>query len=510
MRSSFAGIRAIGINKHYASVTANADVCLELRPGEIHAVLGENGAGKSTLMKIIYGMEQPDSGRIEIGGHPIQLRSPRDAINAGVGMVHQHFMLVENLSVLENIIIGTHIGGQVLLARKDARSQIIALAQRYGIEIDLEAKISDLSVGEQQRVEILKVLVRGAHFLILDEPTAVLTPHEVITLGKTLRQLTLEGHGVLIVTHKLSEVRAMSDRVTVMRRGHVVGTWLTKETTEKALVESMVGRSIELSKRSDVKEFGRPLLIVRNLHAAGNDGRVGVRGINLEIRAGEILGIAGVDGNGQQELAEAITGLRRVVSGDVILGDRPITNVHTADILHAGVAHIPEDRHREGLVLDFSVAENAILVDHDKFPLQKHGLLLGSEINRFVDRLIRDFMIHCTGGHAPTRGLSGGNQQKLVLGRELSRNPKLLVAVQPTRGLDVGAIEYVHRQLLQRADSGTAILLISIELDEILALSDRIAVIRDGRLVSTLPRSTASAEILGPLMLAKSDLSRVA
>jgi simple sugar transport system ATP-binding protein len=511
LTGSFAVIKAIGITKHYANVVANADVSLDLKAGEIHAVLGENGAGKSTLMKIIYGMEAPDSGHVEIDGKPLDLRSPRNAINAGIGMVHQHFMLVDNLTVFENLIIGTEIGGRYLLARKGGRAEIAELERRYGIDVDLSATISHLSVGEQQRVEILKALVRGAQILILDEPTAVLTPQEVALLGTTLRRLASEGHGILIVTHKLPEVMAMSDRVTVMRRGQVVGTWRTEETTEHELVEHMVGRSLEGALARADKALGTRLLYLHDVNAPGDGGRIGLKGINLEVAAGEILGIAGVDGNGQRELAEVITGLRHVETGDIVLGGTSITNRTTEEILCAGVAHIPEDRSREGLVLDFSIAENAILVNHDRAPIQRCGFIKAREVGRFVDGLIRDFAIKCTGNQSLTRELSGGNQQKLVLGRELSRNPKLLIAMQPTRGLDVGAIEYVHKRLLEQATAGTAILLISSELDEILTLSDRVAVLRDGKIVGTLPRASATVENIGPLMLAKSGaVSRAA
>jgi len=332
----------------------------------------------------------------------------------------------------------------------------------------------------------------------------VLTPQEVAALAATLRRLAREGHGVLIVTHKLPEVMAMSDRVTVMRRGKVIGTWRTEDTTEHELVEHMVGRSLEGTAPRTAGVFGKPRLYLRDVRAPGDGGRVGLNGVDLEVAAGEILGIAGVDGNGQRELAEVITGLRHAEAGDILLDGKAITNKSTEEILNAGVAHIPEDRNREGLVLDFSIAENAILVNHDRAPIQQSGFINAREVGRFVDRLIRDFAIICTGAQSPTRGLSGGNQQKLVLGRELSRDPKLLIAMQPTRGLDVGAIEYVHKRLLEQATAGTAILLVSSELDEILALSDRIAVLRDGRIVGMLPRSLASAEKIGPLMLAKS------
>jgi general nucleoside transport system ATP-binding protein len=511
LTGSFAVMNAEGITKQYATVIANAGVSLDLKAGEIHAVLGENGAGKSTLMKIIYGMEAADRGHVAIDGKTLDLRSPRDAIDAGIGMVHQHFMLVDNLTVFENLIIGTSIGGRVLLARKSGRAHITKLARRYGIEVNLNTRISHLSVGEQQRVEILKALVRGAQILILDEPTAVLTPQEVSALAVTLRKLASEGHGILIVTHKLSEVMAMSNRVTVMRRGKVVGTWCIEDISERDLIEHMVGRSVEHAVAREGKSLGRPMLSIKGVRAPGDGGRIGLDGVDLEVAAGEILGIAGVDGNGQRELAEVIAGLRRVQIGEIRLDGAAIANHTTEEILYAGVAHIPEDRNREGLVPDFSVAENAILVNHDRPPIQRGGFLNAREVGKFVDSLIRDFVIRCSNNQALTRGLSGGNQQKLVLGRELSRNPKLLIAMQPTRGLDVGAIEYVRRRLLDQASLGTAILLISSELDEILALSDRVAVLRDGKIAGMLPRYQASAEKIGPLMLAKSsEGSRIA
>jgi general nucleoside transport system ATP-binding protein len=510
LRQDFSVIKAVGVSKHYGDVIANADVSLDLKAGEIHALLGENGAGKSTLMKIIYGMEAPDAGHVEIDGTALRLRSPRDAIDSGIGMVHQHFMLVDTLTVVENVIIGASIGGRIFLRNRAARAEVTKLSQHYGIDVEPNMRVSNLSVGEQQRVEIVKTLIRGAKILILDEPTAVLTPQEVAGLGATLKKLAAEGHGILIVTHKLSEVMSMSDRVTVMRRGKIVGTWQTRDISEGELVEHMVGRRIEHPVSPTNKSLGSPMLFMKNIRVTGDGGRIGLDGIDLEIAAGEILGVAGVDGNGQRELAEAITGMRAVDSGEIVLAGEAITNRATEDILAAGVAHVPDDRGREGLVLDFTVAENAILVNHDRPPIQRHGFINAGEVSRFVDRLIREFTIKCSGQQGRMRGLSGGNQQKLILGRELSRHPKLLIAMQPTRGLDVGAIEYVHQRLLDQASLGTAILLVSSELDEIFALSDRIAVLRDGKFADILTRSQASAEMIGRLMLAKSSVAQKA
>ncbi len=497
-------LKTVGISKLYGGVVANVDVSLDLKAGEIHAVLGENGAGKSTIMKIIYAMELPDAGHIELDGHVLALRSPRDAIDAGIGMVHQHFMLVPTLTVLENLILGTRFAGRFIVGRRKARAEVSALSRRYRIDVELDRLVGQLSIGEQQRVEVLKALLRGARALILDEPTAVLTPQEIAALGTTLRELASEGHGIFIVTHKLEEVMDISDRISVMRQGRHVGTWRTADTTIDALVTQMVGRTLKEALPRGVSHPGRPILALRNVKATGDDNRRGLQGVNLEIAAGEIVGLAGVEGNGQRELAEVITGLRHVDSGDVILDGAVITNRHTDQIFRAGIAHIPEDRHRDGAVLDFSVADNAILVNHASKHLQRTGIIDRRQVKQFADQLISEFMIRCSGSDAPMRSLSGGNQQKLVLGRELARDPKLLIAMQPTRGLDVSAIEYVHSRLIEGRSLGMAILLVSNELDEILALSDRIAVLRNGRIVSVLERGQASADTVGALMLGAS------
>lgn len=493
------------ISKRYGNVRANVDVSLDLYSGEIHAVLGENGAGKSTIMKIIYGLELPDAGHIEIDGVMLDLRSPREAISAGIGMVHQHFMLVSTLTVLENLVLGTKLAGRFALNKKKVISRLTELAKKYRVEVDLDARISRLSVGEQQRVEILKALVRGARALILDEPTAVLTPAEIDGLGVTLREVAGEGHGVFIVTHKLNEVMSFSDRVSVMRHGRLIGTWETHDMTADALVSHMVGRSLQPPRTRGDAHPGRSILAIRALETSGWRARSSLHGINLDIAAGEIVGIAGVDGNGQAELAEVITGMRSVEAGQVVLDGVSIGNRRTGDILAAGVAHVPEDRHRHGIVLEFSVAENAILVSHDDPALRRRGVIEWVRVSRFAKRLIDDYAISCSGPQSKVRELSGGNQQKLVLARELDRSPKLLVAVQPTRGLDVGAVDYVHARLIEQRDAGMAVLLISTELEEILALSDRIAVLRDGRIVGEIERRQASIEAIGVLMLGPSE-----
>jgi general nucleoside transport system ATP-binding protein len=491
----------VQITKRYGDVLANDAVSLNLRAGEVHAVLGENGAGKSTFMKVLYGLEFPDSGYVEYRGSPLVLHSPNDAIHAGIGMVHQHFMLVPTLSVLENVILGTEFGGRGLLNIRRARERVAALAKQYQMEVELDRIVGQLSVGEQQRVEILKALVRGASVLILDEPTAVLTPQETAKLLVVLRDLAREGLGIILVTHKLGEVMEVSDRATVMRSGRVIGTWNTAETTADALVTHMIGRSRTVQLARKVAPSREIVLEMMNVEATGHRGRPALNGVRLTVRAGEVLGVAGVEGNGQREIAEAITGLLPVTAGDVILRGETILNQPTAQVLRQGVGHIPEDRHRDGVVLDFSVAENAVLVSYHEHEFQRRGLLVGSAVRAFAETLIREFAIRCPGPNVALRSLSGGNQQKLILGREIARQPKLLVAMQPTRGLDVGAIDYVHGRLMDLRNSGVAILLVSAELDEIMALSDRIAVLRNGQIVETLDRAEASPEEIGRLML---------
>lgn len=500
-------LSARGVSKRFGSVLANADVSLDLHGGEIHALLGENGAGKSTIMKVLYGMVVPDEGVIEMDGRPLVLQSPRDAIDAGIGMVFQHFMLVPTLTVLENLTLGTDLAGRFIFRKVRARRALMEIAKRYRIDIDLDRKVASLSVGEQQRVEILKALVRGARALILDEPTAVLTPSEIEDLGTTLRELAAEGHGIIIATHKLGEVMGISDRVSVMRQGRMVGTWRTDSTSANELVVQMIGRDLREVRLASGRSPGRTVLETRDIVARNSRGLRGLNGLSLSIHAGEIVGLAGVEGNGQNELAECLTGLRRIDGGDIFFEGVSIAGRATDDVLAAGVAHVPEDRHRDGAVLAFSLAENAILVDQGSAAFQRHGFIDRKRVTAFADRLIKDFNIRCEGPNAVFRGLSGGNQQKLVLGRELARSPKLLIAMQPTRGLDVGAIEYVHQRLLDQRANGMAILLISTELDEILALSDRVLVLRNGRIVGAMEGSQASRDSVGELMLGNGGMA---
>jgi simple sugar transport system ATP-binding protein len=496
-------LRAVGITRRYGATVANDAVSLDLHAGEIHAVLGENGAGKSTIMKILYGMELPDAGHIELDGKILVLNTPRDAIRAGIGMVHQHFTLVPTLTVAENLLLGTRLAGWVQLRRRPALARLAALARQYRIEVDLAARVDTLSVGAQQRVEILKALIGGARALILDEPTAVLAPQEAAALFTTLRELAAGGWGIFIVTHKLADVMQFADRVTVMRQARRVGTWPAAAISAEALVSHMIARAATDAAPTRTEAVpGQAVLTLREVGCAGSHGRPGLRGLTLTVHAGEIVGIAGIEGNGQRELAEIITGLRRVLAGSARYGGAPIGRQATAALLRDGIAHVPQDRHRDGVVLDFSVAENAALVAHAEPPLRRRGLLDHGRARGFAEQLIRDYDIRCAGPRALLRSLSGGNQQKLVLGRELARAPRLLIAAQPTRGLDVGAVDYVHRRLIERRAAGMAVLLISAELDEILALSDRIAVLREGRIVDVLDRAEANAEVVGRLMLA--------
>jgi len=500
-------LSARGVTKRFGNVLANSDVSLDLHAGEIHALLGENGAGKSTIMKILYGMIIPDEGAIEIDGRQLALQSPSDAIHAGIGMVFQHFMLVPTLTVLENLILGTDFAGRFVSRKSRARRRLAEVARSYRINIDFDRKVASLSVGEQQRVEILKALVRGARALILDEPTAVLTPSEIEDLGTTLRELAAEGHGIIIVTHKLAEAMNISDRVSVMRQGRRVGTWRTDTISAEELVVQMIGRDLDEVRLASEHRRSQKILEVKNVVAMTRRGLRGLDGLSLSLCAGEIVGVAGVEGNGQNELAACLTGLCRPDSGDIVFEGASILDRSTRDLLAAGIAHIPEDRHRDGAVLDFSLAENSILVDHGSAAFQRYGVIDRKRVTAFTDRLIKDFDIRCEGPGAVFKGLSGGNQQKLVLGRELARVPKLLIAMQPTRGLDVGAIEYVHKRLLDQRAAGMAILLISTELDEILALSDRVLVLRGGRIVGAVERAEATKDAIGNLMLGKSGMA---
>ncbi len=489
-----------GITKRFPGTVANDNIHLTVKQGEIHALLGENGAGKSTLMNILFGLYQPDEGQIFIKEKPVTITGPTMANKLGIGMVHQHFMLVPPFTVTENIILGDERSKRGMIDYKKAERHIQELSDRYGLRVDPKAKISEISVGMQQRVEILKTLYRGADTLIFDEPTAVLTPQEIDELIEIMRNLVKEGKTILFITHKLKEIMAACDRVTVIRRGKVIKTLHVPETDEKQLAALMVGREVSFMVNKKEAIPGEPVLTVKNLVVEGSRGVEAIRGLDLEVRAGEIVGLAGVDGNGQTELIEAITGLRKVKSGMIQLKNRDITHFNPRKVTETGVGHIPEDRHKRGLVLDFSVSENMILQSYYRPPFSKGWAIQSQEVEKYTKRLIEEYDVRTPDERVPIRALSGGNQQKAIIAREVDRDPDLLIAAQPTRGLDVGAIEFIHRRLVEQRDKGKAILLISLELDEIMKLSDRVAVINGGRIVGWVDPQKTTEEELGCLM----------
>jgi ABC-type uncharacterized transport system ATPase subunit len=484
-----------GITKRFPGVIANDHVDFELVKGEVHALLGENGAGKSTLMNILYGLYHPDEGEVRLGGEHVTIDSPREAIDLGIGMVHQHFMLIPVMTVAENIVLGVEPHNGPFLDIDAAEKRVRDLSQRFGLAVRPEARIESISVGMEQRVEILKALYRGAEILILDEPTAVLTPQEAEELFEILRSLQAEGKSIIFISHKLGEVLAIADRITVLRRGKTIETVPREGATEEGLARLMVGREVLLRVGKTAAEPGEPLLTVEDLRVLDERKLEAVRGISLEVRAGEIVGIAGVDGNGQSELVEAITGLRRPESGRIVAAGEVITNAGARESLEAGVGHIPEDRQRRGLVLDFSLAENIALKDYCEEPDSKWGWLFPKRLLARAKRLLTEFDVRGGGPRTLAASLSGGNQQKVVVAREVSRDPRILVAAQPTRGLDVGAIEFVHRRLVTERDEGRGILLVSFELDEILSLSDRILVMYEGRVVGEYPPDVTEEEL---------------
>jgi len=491
------------INKYFPLVVANGDVTFEVKKGEIHALVGENGAGKSTLMNILYGLLRPDSGTISVDGKAAHFASPADAIDYGIGMVHQHFMLIPPLTVAENVVLGREPSKFGFVDIDRANKIVRDLSEKYGLKVEPTAKVETLSVGIEQRIEIIKVLYRGAEILILDEPTAVLVPQEVEELFEILRSLKDQGKTIIFITHKLQEVMAISDRVTVMRRGKVVDTVSTNETSRQEIATMMVGRQVLFRVERKEAHPGEEVLRVADLHALDNKRLPALRGISFSVREGEILGIAGVEGNGQTELVEVLTGLRKADKGVVKLDSMVVTNFDTRSVKEKGIGHIPEDRHRRGLILDYTVAQNMVLGIHYRRPYVKRR---GLDVINFIPikekakRLIREFDIRPPDQKNLAGNLSGGNQQKVIVAREFDQDPRCLVAAQPTRGIDVGSIQFIHERLLQARDAGKAVLLISADLEEILSISDRIAVIYEGRIVGIMNPDEATEESLGLMM----------
>ncbi|MDS8658695.1 ABC transporter ATP-binding protein [Streptococcus pneumoniae] len=488
------------ITKVFGGFVANDKINLHLRKGEIHALLGENGAGKSTLMNMLAGLLEPTSGEIAVNGQVVNLDSPSKAASLGIGMVHQHFMLVEAFTVAENIILGSELTKNGVLDIAGASKEIKALSERYGLAVDPSAKVADISVGAQQRVEILKTLYRGADILIFDEPTAVLTPSEIDELMAIMKNLVKEGKSIILITHKLDEIRAVSDRVTVIRRGKSIETVEIAGATNADLAEMMVGRSVSFKTEKQASKPKEVVLSIKDLVVNENRGVPAVKNLSLDVRAGEIVGIAGIDGNGQSELIQAITGLRKVESGSIELKGDSIVGLHPRQITELSVGHVPEDRHRDGLILEMMISENIALQTYYKEPHSKNGILNYSNITSYAKKLMEEFDVRAASELVPAAALSGGNQQKAIIAREIDRDPDLLIVSQPTRGLDVGAIEYIYKRLIEERDNGKAVLVVSFELDEILNVSDRIAVIHDGKIQGIVSPETTNKQELGVLM----------
>lgn len=496
-------VEMLNIRKEFPGIVANDNITLQLRKGEIHALLGENGAGKSTLMGILFGMNQPDKGVIKVRGKEVKITNPNVANDLGIGMVHQHFKLVENFTVTQNIVLGCEpkiLFGLGMDLNKAAK-RIEELSKQYGLNVDPNAKIENISVGMQQRVEILKMLYRDADVLILDEPTAVLTPQEIDELIKIMKNLINEGKSIIIITHKLKEIKAAADRCTVIRRGRYIGTVDVKTTSEAEMAKMMVGREVSFKVNKKPAKPGDVVLDIKNLSVKNNKKVLGLKDFSIDVRAGEIVGIAGVEGNGQSELIEAITGLRKSESGTINFKNKDITKESIRNRINSGIAHIPEDRHKRGLVLDYTIEENMVLEVYDKKPFSNKGLLNKKEIKKYAEKIIDEFDVRSgEGAESIARSLSGGNQQKAIIGREIELNPELLIAAQPTRGLDVGSIEYIHKRLVEQRDSGKAVLLVSLELDEILNVSDRIAIINNGELIGVVNADETNENEVGLMM----------
>ena len=495
-------VQMTDIVKKFGNFVANDHINLTVYKGEVHAILGENGAGKSTLMNILYGLYKPTSGSISIFGSPVHIENPRHATRLGIGMVHQHFMLVEPFTVTENIILGMEPNKNgITVDIKKARKEVLTLSERYGMHVDPDAKIEDISVGMQQRVEILKVLYRGANILILDEPTASLTPQEIEELINIIHNLTADGKTVLLITHKLKEIKASADRCTIIRQGKYIGTVDVNAVSEHDLASMMVGREVQFVVDKKPIKPGEVIIDIQDLHAKDYRGVEVLKGLNLQVRRGEIVGLAGVDGNGQTELVEILTGLRKGESGKVIIGGRDLFNADAHTLFDNGVSSIPADRQKHGLVLDYSVAYNLVLQNYECPPFSKHGILKKDAIRQHATELVDKFDIRgADGGNKEVGKLSGGNQQKVIIAREITNDKDLLIAVNPTRGLDVGAIEFVHRYIVEQRNKNKAVLLVSFELDEIMSLSDRIEVIYSGNIVGSVPGDQADEKVLGLMM----------
>lgn len=495
-------IEMVGITKEFPGIIANDNVTLQLEKGEVHALLGENGAGKSTLMSVLFGMYQPEKGVIKKNGQEVKLHNPNDANKLGIGMVHQHFKLVHNFTVLENIILGVETTQGGFLKMDKARERVVELSDKYGLKVEPDALISDITVGMQQRVEILKMLYRENEILIFDEPTAVLTPQEIDELMKIMRGLTKEGKSILFITHKLNEIKAVANRCTVLRKGKYIGTVNVEETSKEQMSEMMVGRKVSLAVEKGDGEPGKIIFQAKRLFVKNHmTGKNVVNDVSFQVRSGEIVCIAGIDGNGQSELVYALTGLVHPDSGTIELDGKDITHTSIRERNVGGIGHIPEDRHKHGLVLDYNLAYNLVLQSYFMPRFQSHGFLKYDEIFKYAEGLIQKFDIRSgQGTKTITRSMSGGNQQKAIVAREIDRNPELLIAVQPTRGLDVGAIEYIHKQLVAQRDVGKGVLLVSLELDEVMNVSDRILVIYEGEIVANLKPNDVTVQELGLYM----------
>jgi len=494
-------IEMLDITKDFPGIRANDRVTLQVEGQSIHALLGENGAGKSTLMSILFGLYQPDGGTIKVRGKEVRITDPNVANDLGIGMVHQHFKLVHNFTVTENIILGLEPRSGLVINRKAAEKKVAEISKLYGLNVDPRSKIEDIGVGMQQRVEILKMLYRNAEILIFDEPTAVLTPQEIRELMGIMKRLVGEGKTVLLITHKLREIKEVASTCTVLRRGKLIGTVPVAETSEERMAEMMVGREVSFHVQKGPAKPGEVVLRLEGLNVRNPKGLLGVKNVSLEVRSGEILGICGIDGNGQTELVKAITGLAPIEAGRILLGGKDLTRFSVKERLDSGLGHIPEDRHRHGLILDFRLDENLVVHDYMRSPFAHGGILDTKAIADNAARLIAEFDVRCgQGGATSTRSMSGGNQQKAIVAREIDRSPGALVVAQPTRGLDVGAIEYIHKRIIAERDKGKAILLISLELDEILDVCDRIAVIYGGEIVGLLDAAKTDENELGLLM----------